>query len=121
MWIALLFIGISYVFALVAGLSRFKMRGTFKGFILAILAFGFSIIALPFIVSNNYTVHPSINIISSGGNTLITSYNTTTTPTTNIENIMLGYAELNALVMFAYIFVILSYIFTERRKQRYMR
>jgi hypothetical protein len=121
MWIALLFIGISYLFALIAGLSRFRMRGTFKSFIFAILALGFAVIALPFIVSNNYTIHPSISIISSSGNTIISSYNTSTTPSTSIQNLMLGYAEINVIVMFAYVFLMLSYLFTERRKTRYER
>jgi hypothetical protein len=121
MLISLLFIGISYLFALIAGLSRFRMRGTFKSFILAILALGFAVIALPFIIPTNYTIHPSINIISSSGNTLISSYNTSTTPPTSIQSLMLGYAEINVIVMFAYTFLMLSYLFTERRKARYQR
>jgi hypothetical protein len=114
MWLALFFILLSWIVAFVA----FKTKGTLKGLIIMIVAFGFSVIALAFINATNPITYPLITISTNFGNTIIPKYNVTQMPNAQSQNYLFILGEANVLIEVALVFIIIGYLFWERREKR---
>lgn len=90
------------------------MRGKFIAFILAVVAFGFSIIALPFIPQPGIiTVYPANAIYATSP-----AFNTTIALPASETTTFLALGYFSALIHFAMIFVMLGAMFWMRKQKR---
>lgn len=114
MWLAGLFI----IIAIILDVIAFKSKGNFASLVIIVLAFGCSVIALPFIGYNNPTVTSQVNITTPSGNILIPSYNQTysPSPTTLGFSLQLGYGIV--LIEFVLAVLTVGYLFFESGKKK---
>jgi len=114
---------ILYIFfiaiALILSYVAIRKRGNLIAFIIAIVAFAFSIMALPILVAQPQTQVANTIITTSSGNIIVNGYNETTGPPSQTLSYGLALAELFAFAEFGFMFYILGCMFWERKKRRY--
>lgn len=115
MLIYLLFLAIAVILDYMANTAR----GTFVAFWLAVIAIGVLVIGLNFLVAHTYTAYPQQIITSSAGNTIIPALNITSTQTNATQSFAFLLGELLVFIQFAYMFLMLSYVFSERKRKKY--
>ncbi len=130
------FIGVAYLCDLMA----FRGRGTFVAFVFIVVAFGLSIVAIPFITQPDILAsYPAYNVITANvplfciGANVLTSCGTTNTliqhPAYNVTSALskssqatlVALAYFNALIHFVLIFLMLGAMFWEGKKRREKR
>lgn len=114
MLIAIFLIIMGWILAFFA----FKSKGTVIAMFLMVVAFGLSIIALPFITATNNLSYPSISISSPSGITTIAPYNVTNTLNNQTESYAFGLGEVNVLIQVGLLLLIIGYIFWNRKKEK---
>jgi hypothetical protein len=97
----------------------YKMRGTIISFILAVASIGILAMGLPFLVAPTIHTTPQQIISAPSGNIIIQPYNVTYTQSQSTLSLGLFFGEIIIFPQFAYLFLSLSWVFTEYKRRRY--
>lgn len=117
MWIGIFLIFVGFIVDAIA----LNARGKFVALIFIIVALGFAGVGLRMIPTTNPTQVPAVIITSPSGNTVIQAYNITQAPTNSTTGFAVAVAELNLIIQFGLVMLIIGYLFFERNEKKKKR